>query len=44
MAEYLKITMRLSKKKAGAKLQITNKFQITNYKKNAIRSWCLKCF
>ncbi|UCH95095.1 MAG: hypothetical protein JSV88_33250 [Candidatus Aminicenantes bacterium] len=24
-----KITMRLSKKKAGAKIQITNKFQIT---------------
>ena len=22
----------------------SNKFQITNYKKIAIKSWCLKCF
>ena len=29
MAEFEKITMRLSKKKAGAKIQITNKFQLT---------------
>jgi hypothetical protein len=26
------------------KIQITNKLQITNYKKIAIKSWCLKCF